>query len=444
MTRVLGIRREDKNRWERRVPITPEHLAEHLTGHPAGHPAGHLAGGRLSAIVQPYPQRVFSDDEYRGAGARVEEALDEADVVFAVKEIPTHLFLPGRAYAFFSHTVKKQRHNMPMLKRLLELGCTLVDYERIADAQGRRLVFFSRQAGQAGMIDAFHLLGRRLLHEGHATALADVGMAHEYGDLAATRRAFAQVGGRLAAEPLPPGLSPLVVGFAGYGNVSAGAQEVFGFLPHSEASPEDLLAGRLPRSAPLVKVVFREEHMVEPARGGAFDLSRYYAHPEEYRGVFGRFLPHLHVLVNGIYWDERYPRLVTYEDLRQLWSGPAAPALRVLGDVSCDIGGSIECTVKATKPDDPAYVVCPEDGQITMGVEGRGPVLLAVDNLPAELSRESSLFFSEQLRPFVGPLVTADRSVPFERYVLPAPLLRAVIAYNGELTPDYEYIAQAL
>jgi alpha-aminoadipic semialdehyde synthase len=398
----------------------------------------------MAAIVQPYPQRVFSDEEYLGAGARVEEALDEADVLFAVKEIPTHLFLPGRAYAFFSHTVKKQLHNMPMLKRLLELGCTLVDYERIADDQGRRLVFFSRQAGQAGMIDSLHLLGRRLSHEGYSTAFADVGMAHEYEDLGATRRAFGRVGQRLQDEGTPPELSPLVVGFAGYGNVSLGAQEVFGYLPHSVCSPEDLLASRVPRTHPLVKVVFREEHLVERLGGGAFELPRYYAHPEEYRGVFARFLPRLHLLVNGIYWDERYPRLVTFEDLRQLWSGATPPALRVIGDVSCDLGGSIQCTVKATKPDEPSYVVHPEDGRISMGVEGRGPVILAVDNLPAELSRESSLFFSEQLRPFVGPLTTADRSVPFDRYVLPAPLRRAVIAYNGELTPDYQYIAEAL
>ncbi|MDY0002908.1 MAG: hypothetical protein RBU30_16535 [Polyangia bacterium] len=432
MTPVMGIRREDKNRWERRVPIIPGHLAEHL------------ATGRLKAIVQPYPERVFTDDEFRRAGARVEEALGEADFLFAVKEIPIHLFLPGRAYAFFSHTIKRQAYNMPMLRRMLELGCTLVDYERITDAQGRRLVFFSRQAGQAGMIDSLHLLGRRLGWEGIETAFSMVGMAHEYGDLASTRAAFEKVGPKLAAGALPGGLHPIVVGIAGYGNVSVGAQEVLSLLPCAECSPEDLLGGRIPDSSPMVKVVFREEHMVEPLAGGAFELSRYFAHPEEFRGVFRRYLPHLHVLVNAILWEERYPRLVTFTDLGDLWAGGEAPKLRVIGDVSCDLNGAIECTAKATMPDEPAYVASPEDGAISMGVEGRGPVIMAVDNLPAEFSTESSLFFSEQLRPFIVPLVTADRGVPFERLELPAPLRRAVIAYNGELTPDYEYIATAL
>ena len=32
------------------------------------------------------------------------------------------MFREGGAYAFFSHTIKGQAHNMPMLRRLMELG----------------------------------------------------------------------------------------------------------------------------------------------------------------------------------------------------------------------------------------------------------------------------------------------------------------------------------
>lgn len=441
MTHTFGIRREDKNRWERRVPIVPEHLA------------AELGQGDLSAVVQPSTLRIFPDAEYAQAGAHVEEPLDAADVVFAVKEIPKDLFLPGRAYAFFSHTIKAQPYNMPMLARLLELGCTLVDYERIVDDRGRRLVFFSRQAGQAGMIDTLHLLGARLSLEGIETPLSTIEMAHAYGDLDATRAALAPVADRLAAGELPGELTPLVVGFAGYGNVSQGAQEVFDLLPHVEVSPEALLAGEVDADPkrPLVKVVFREEHMAakrgaddDEAAEGAFDLQDYYAHPEGYEGRFARFLPHLHVLLNGIYWETRYPRLVTRRDLAALYGADDPPRLRVIGDVSCDIEGSIECTVRATLPDEPAYVYEPATDQIRMGIQGRGPVIMAVDNLPAELARASSVHFSTSLRPFVAPLVRADRSVPFDRYDVPAELRPAVIVYNGELTPDYQYLAQAL
>lgn len=432
MTRTIGIRREDKNIWERRVPLIPEHLALILQA------------GDLAAVVQPYPRRVFADEAYRQAGAEVAEDLSGCDLVLAVKEIPQALFEPGGAYLFFSHTIKAQPYNMPMLRRLLELGCTLIDYERITDDQGRRLVFFSRQAGQAGMIDTLHLLGARLAAEGLDTPFVDVKMSYAYASLDAAKAALAGVGAQIIERGLPAEILPLVVGFAGYGNVSQGAQDVFDVLPVTAVTPDALLSGALP-SAGLVKVIFAEHDMVEPvAEGAAFELQEYYQHPERYRARFARFLPRLHVLVNGIYWEARYPRLVSNADLRTLWETEPQPRLRVLGDVSCDIDGSIQCTHKSTMPDAPSYVFDPLTGEHTMGFEGRGPIVMAVDNLPAELSRESSVQFSESLRGFVADVVRADRTVRWEDYDVPAPIRRAVIAYNGVLTPDFAYLQHAL
>lgn len=432
MTRTIGIRREDKNIWERRVPLTPEHL-ERI-----------LEAGDLAAVVQPYAERVFSDEAYRQAGAEVAEDLSGCDLVLAVKEIPTALFQPGGVYLFFSHTIKAQPYNMAMLGRLLELGCTLIDYERITDEKGRRLVFFSRQAGQAGMIDTLHLLGVRLAAEGMDTPFLAVKMAHTYASLDEAKAALAFVSAKIIDQGLPSAISPLVFGFAGYGNVSVGAQDVFDVLPATSVTPDALGAGDL-RAGGLIKVVFAEPDMVEPvAHGAAFELQEYYQHPRRYRGRFARFLPRLHVLLNGIYWEERYPRLVTNADLRTLWEAEPRPRLRVLGDVSCDIEGSIQCTVKSTMPDAPSYVFDPLTEEHTMGFEGRGPVVMAVDNLPAELSHESSVHFSESLRGFVADVVRADRSVPWERYDVPPPIRRAVIAYNGALTPDYAYLQTSL
>jgi len=292
------------------------------------------------------------------------------------------------------------------------------------------------------MIDSLHLLGRRLALEGLDTPLAAVEMAYTYPSLEHTREALRAVGERIAAEGLPRSLTPLVVGFSGYGNVSQGAQDIFDELPALAVTPGELLAGELPEAA-LLKVEFSESDMVERFGGGPFELQEYYQHPEGYQGRFARFLPHLHVLMNGIYWEKRYPRLVTNEDLAQLWASEETPRLRVIGDVSCDLEGSIQCTVKTTMPDAPSYVFDPATGEIAMGIEGKGPLVMAVDNLPAELSRESSIQFSESLRPFVPAIVGADRSVDFERYDVPDAVRRAVIAYNGELTPDFAYLKDA-
>ena len=164
------------------------------------------------------------------------------------------------------------------------------------------------------------------------------------------------------------------------------------------------------------KVVYKEQDMVEPIDPAQpFELQDYYAHGERYQSRFAPHLPLLTVLVNGTYWDERYPRLVTKDRLRAMWSHEATPRLRVIGDLGCDIEGAIECTLKCTEPSDPVYVYDPVDGTIVSGVDGKGPVVLAVDILPAELPREASEAFSSGERARFLPEV--GTSMPGRRFV---------------------------
>ena len=436
--RSLGIRREDKDPWEARVPLIPGDVAR-LT-----------SSGAAEIVVQPSAQRVFTADEFVRAGARLDEDLGACDIVLAVKEIPSELFAPGRTYAFFSHTIKGQPYNMDMLRRLMELGCQLIDYERITDENGRRLIFFSRFAGLAGAVDSLWALGRRLEWEGvEPNPFAALEQTYRYPTLEAALEAVRAAGARIAAGGLPAELCPFVIGITGYGNVSLGAQEVvdaLGAVAVEPAGLDELFAGTASGSAPArraaYKVVFAEQDMVARRDPSApFALDEYYREPALYEGIFERRLPQLTMLLNCVFWDTPYPRLVTKAAVRSLFADASSPPrLRVIGDISCDIEGSVELTVKETHIDDPVYVYDPDTGAIADGVEGRGPVVLAVGNLPCELSRESSSAFSAALSPFVPALAAVDFSLPFERLTLPPELRRALILHHGEFTPDYEYM----
>ena len=192
----------------------------------------------------------------------------------------------------------------------------------------------------------------------------------------------------------------------------------------------------------IYATTFREEHLAAPLDDGVdFDLQHYYSTPHAYRSDFEQHLPHLSVLVNAIYWDPRYPRLVTRDYLRSAFAA-GQPKLRVIGDISCDIDGAIECTVKATEPGEPNFVYNPLTGEVTDGVEGEGVVVMAVDILPSELPRDASDYFSQVLLPYVPALASADYTVPFADLVLPAEIKRAVIAHRGQLTPSYQYLQQ--
>ena len=59
-------------------------------------------------------------DEYERAGAIITEDLTPASLIIGVKAVPIDLLIPNKTYAFFSHTIKAQEANMPLLDAMLE------------------------------------------------------------------------------------------------------------------------------------------------------------------------------------------------------------------------------------------------------------------------------------------------------------------------------------
>jgi alpha-aminoadipic semialdehyde synthase len=432
MNNIIGIRREDKNQWERRVPLIPKHIRE----------LDEKYG--IKIFIQPSSIRVFSDESFKKAGANVQEDISHCPVVFAVKEIPIDFFSPNKTYVFFSHTIKGQKYNMPMLKKMMNMGCNLIDYEKIADKNGRRLVFFGRFAGIAGMVDTLWAFGKRLKSKGVETPFNKIKQAVYYKDIEEIKNHFIEVGKQIRSNGIPESLAPLVIGFAGYGNVSKGAQEMLDYLPLKEVSPDQIESIQENYSDKLVyKVVFKEEHMVEPvSKNAVFNLQEYYNKPELYRSIFHQYISNLSILMNCIYWSKKYPRLVTKDFLKKNFSNHMK--LQIVGDISVDVNGAIEFTEKTTSTDDPVFVYDPLRDKIERGYNGEGVVVLGVDNLPCELPASSSEEFSDSLMPFVPDVVKANYSVKFSDLELPSEVKKAVILHNGELTPDYQYINKFL
>ncbi|MCD4679420.1 MAG: hypothetical protein K8S00_03435 [Bacteroidales bacterium] len=435
MNKIIGIRHEDKYVMERRVAIIPKHLKKLINNN------------SLEALVESSPKRIFPDKEFEDAGAVVTNDLSKAPVIFGVKEMPISFFEEGKTYIFFSHVIKGQEYNMPMLKAMIDKKCTLIEYEKIVDEMGRRLIFFGKYAGLAGMINSLWSLGLRLKHFGYDTPFLKIKQSHKYNSLDEAKRVISEVGLEIAEKGLPDEICPLTVGFTGYGNVSMGAQEIFSLLPVKQILAEDLPALREREDLPnniVYKVIFSEWDLVEPIdENQEFDLHDYYDHPEKYKDQFIKYIPHLSVLMNCMYWNDNYPRIITKDYLEKIYK-EGEPKLKIIGDITCDPGGSIECTHKGTEIEDPIFVYNPFTRKPEFGYTGEGLLIMAVDILPSELPRESSIGFSEALLKFVPAIAVADYEVSFENLNLPNPIKRAVILHKGELTPDYKYIEEFL
>jgi saccharopine dehydrogenase (NAD+, L-lysine forming) len=433
MNKTIGIRHEDKYVMERRVAITPSHLKK-------------LTEQGLKFQVQSSPKRIFSDAEFEEAGAEIVTDLPKASVIFGVKEMPADFFETDKTYVFFSHVIKGQAYNMPMLKAMMQKKCNLIDYEKIENEENKRLIFFGKYAGLAGMINSLWSLGQRLQQQGVDTPFLGIRQAYTYNSLEEAKAAVAEAGAAIASDGLPAHLSPMVIGFTGYGNVSVGAQEIANLLPSMEITPDQLLYLDEHKAARNViyKVVFKEKDLSEPLEPNTdFDLQHYYQYPEAYKNQFEKYIPKLTVLMNCMYWDDRYPRIVTKDYLSMLYR-QGEPKLKVIGDVTCDPDGSIECTHKGTEIEDPVFVYNPFERKPIMGFEGEGLLVMAVDILPSELPREASMTFSNALFPFVKAITEADFEKNFEELPLPSAIKKALILHKGELTPDYKYIEKYL
>nr|AIQ77660.1 putative lysine-ketoglutarate reductase/saccharopine dehydrogenase [Nilaparvata lugens] len=442
--KVIAIRREDQSVWERRAALAPTNVRQ-------------LVRQGVKVIVQPSNRRAYPVQSYINAGAVIQEDISEASVIFGVKQVPVDLLLPDRTYCMFSHTIKAQESNMPLLDAVIEKNIRLIDYEKLIDEQGRRVVAFGKYAGVAGMVNILHGIGLRLLALGHHTPFMHVGPAHNYRNSSMARQAIRDAGYEIALGMMPKSIGPVTLVFTGSGNVSQGAQEVFQELPHECVPPEML--SKVANHGATTKVYGREvrrRHHLERKEGGGYDRFEYEQHPSKYISTFSKKIaPHTSVLINGIYWAVDSPKLLTLPDAKNLlrpahtpWlpTSEGAPPLphRMLGicDISADPGGSIEFMNECTTIDTPFCLYDADRNKDFKSFKGPGVLVCSIDNMPTQLPRESTDFFGDLVLPYTFDILQSDATKPLEVHNFNPSVEAAIIASNGKLTPNFQYIQE--
>nr|DBA31242.1 TPA: hypothetical protein GDO54_007120 [Pyxicephalus adspersus] len=438
---VLAIRREDLNAWERRAPLAPKHVKE-------------LTNLGYKVLVQPSNRRAIHEKDYEKAGGIIQEDISEASLIVGVKRPPEDKLIPKKTYAFFSHTIKAQEANMSLLDKILKQDIRLIDYEKMVDHRGMRVVAFGQWAGVAGMINMLHGLGLRFLALGHHTPFMHIGMSHNYRNSSQAVQAVRDAGYEIALGLMPKSIGPLTFVFTGTGNVSKGAQEIFNELPCEFVEPHELK--EVSKTGDLRKVygtvLSRHHHLVRKT-DGVYDPLEYEKNPELYTSRFNTDIaPYTTCLINGIYWDPHTPRLLNRQDAQRLLAPvksssvategcPELPhKLLAIGDISADTGGSIEFMTECTTIDMPFCMYDADQHIIHDSVEGNGILMCSIDNLPAQLPIEATEYFGDLLFPYVEEMLMSDATKPLDKQNFCPVVRNAVIASNGSLTPKYKYI----
>ena len=417
MSRKTLIRKEYKGKWEGRAPLSPDGVRQ-------------LVNQGVAINVECSDTRIFPDEEYRQAGACMVDSCEDGEVVLGIKEPPLDVVRPGQIHLAFSHTIKGQSYNMDLLQTFLDQKATLIDYETIKDVNGKRLIAFGRYAGIAGAIDTFHVAGIKQRQMGKTTVLNKIGMTHTYKTIDALRHALQEI--------FPGPDDNLRILIVGAGNVGKGCEEVCHWLGLSPIEPDVILAGPPDGSW---YCVLKTSDIVARKDGSPFNRADYGQFgAERYESTFHRYLGKFDILLQTPYWEEMYPRQLP----RDLMASHRDLLPIVIGDISCDINGSLACTFKESSIEEPAFTYFPGEHRIEDGIMEGGPAVMSIGHLPCELSVDATLHFSEILVRYLPQIIAMDLKKPIEESGLSRELREATIVYRGQLTEPYRYLQEFL
>lgn len=393
----VGIIREGKVPVDRRVPLTPLQCKALLAQYPG-----------LDLVVQRSTVRAYSDQEYADAGITLSDDLSDRDLILGVKEVPLDDLLPGKSYLFFSHTTKQQAHNRKLMHAVIDKGITLMDHELLTNTNGDRVLAFGYWAGVVGAYNAF-----RAWQETEGGALLKP--AHECKDLD-------EMEGHLHAYAIP---KELRIVLTGGGRVGKGAMGVLERTGVQRVDPDEFLHGQ--HDGPVYTVVGTED-LYEREDGKAFDKAAFHADPSGHKTKFAPYTKLAQMYIACHYFDPRGPKILTRDELRDPES-----TIKVVADISCDIDGPIDSTLRSSTIEEPIYGYSPELGtEVPTGTPGSIAVM-AVDNLPCELPRDASETFGNDLMARVMPsLLVADSQGMIDR---------ATIVRDGKLTERFAGLA---
>jgi saccharopine dehydrogenase (NAD+, L-lysine-forming) len=391
----IALLREGKIPADKRVALSPKQCLEVLKQYPG-----------LVLVVQPSPIRKFTDQDYLDLGIILQEDLSDCDVLIGVKEVPKKDLIPHKTYFYFSHTIKEQPYNKSLLLKMLSLNIRMIDYEVLTNEKSKRLIGFGRYAGIVGCYNGFLAYGKR-------TSSFSLKPAH----LCEDRK-------EMEIELRKIQLEPIKIILTGSGRVGSGILELINIIGIRQVSPNEFL------NKSFDEPVFVHLNTLDYNKridGSASSKSDFYTNPGSYQSDFLKFAKTAEMFVAGHYYAAGSPFLFTRENAKS-----KEFKIRTVADVSCDINGPVACTIQPSTIQNPIYGYNPFTELIDDYAKPDVIAVMAVDNLPCELPKDSSIDFGAELIKHILPcLLSTDPHKVIER---------ATICENGKLTEQFSYL----
>jgi len=395
----LGIVREGKTPPDKRVPLTPKQCAKLVAQYP-----------EVNVLIQKSSIRCFGDEEYSQYGLTLTDDLSDCDILMGVKEVPKTDLLNDKTYFYFSHTIKSQPYNRELLQKMVEKNITMVDYETLKHADGRRIIGFGRYAGVVGCYNGFLAYGKR---------------SKRFSLKAAN---LCQDRNELENELKKVDLDNIKIILSGNGRVGHGALEIVRLLGIKEVTIEEFKTQQFDEAV-FVHVDFHDYN--SRIDGSEFVNKDFFTSPQLFKSTFMELAKCADMFVAGHFYAAGSPYLFTREDAKSPDFN-----IRTIADISCDIDGPVASTIRPSTIAEPIYGYNPQTEKEDIFDKDDVITVMAVDNLPCELPKDASEDFGNELLKHVFPVLFGED---------PHSIIdRATICKDGNLNGPYEYLRNYL
>jgi len=389
----IGILKEYKIPNDYRVPFTPNQAKE----------IKELDG--FNVVCQKSEIRCYKEEEYKEQGIRIVNKLDESDIIFGIKEVPVNKLIENKTYFMFSHTIKKQPYNRDLLKTIIKKKIRLIDYECLTEGN-KRIVAFGKYAGIAGTYNS----------------LIAYGIKYKKFDFQRLSK-FKNTKDLYKFSSKNPLSDPIKILIIGNGRVAEGATELLEEFQVKQVCTKDFIGKNY--NYPVYCQLAVRDYMKKPS-GQDFEEQEYFINPENFKSNYKLYSNKTDILINAAYWNPKSPKLFEEKEINDNFSA------KIIGDISCDIDGAIPCTKKSSSIENPFFDYCNISKKIKKPFsDKRNITIMAIDNLPSELPRDSSKFFGNILKNKIIPLLEDDNNEI---------LKEATITSDGSLTKRYKYL----
>ena len=391
----IGIIKEYKSPPDKRVVFSPVKCVETLQKFP-----------QVEFFIEKSDIRCFSDSEYEEMGLKVVNDLSNCDVLIGVKEVPIEKLIDNKKYFFFSHTIKKQPYNKKLLQQIIKKNIELFDHETIVDNNNNRLIGFGYYAGVIGAYNGLRAYGLKN-HTFSIPKAIDLKDRQEFNSI-------------LKSLSIPN----MKILLTGKGRVGSGTKEVLDFLKIKEVSAQDFINETYNESV-YVNIDVLDYNYSDSIEN---TVSNFYNYPEKFRSTFSKFLSVSDIYFAGHYHNPKAPKLITLDDIKNPDFN-----VQVIADISCDIDGPIASTIRPSTIENPTYGFHKEKLVECDFLDENALAVMAVDNLPCELPRDSSEMFGEMFLKYVIPSFFNNDQENI--------LKNSKITSEGSLTDRFSYLS---